>query len=327
MKLFKIEENDSSQRLDKFLKKLLTNSSLSLVYKLNRKNKIKVNSKRVDNEYKLQIGDEIKLFLNDDEYETLTKPAMVSEGSSNKSGSAINRGDIIYEDGHLLIINKNPGIIVHPGDFKTKDISLIEQVQDYLGNSLNSLTFKPSLIHRIDKDTSGIIMIAKTKKALDFMLKELQNDRIDKHYLAICVGNLNGEGNISKKLRRIEDARNENKIVIDDINGQKAVTNYKVLKNDINGKYSLLECVLETGRMHQIRVHLASIGCPILGDNAYGSKGENSFAKLHLGIGRQLLHSYKVSFMHPEKKVKVTYYAKLKEDMRSLLGDINLKEI
>ena len=123
-------------------------------------------------------------------------------------------------------------------------------------------------------------MIAKTKPSLDVMLKALQSNKIEKVYLAVCLGiPPETRGTIKKKLFRLEHAEKENKIVLDEEKGQTAVTHYKVLEKEIHGKYSLVECVLETGRMHQIRVHLASIGCPILGDNTYGNKQENAFAK------------------------------------------------
>lgn len=190
--------------------------------------------------------------------------------TKKSTDQGLNLKDIVYEDGDLLIINKAPGVIVHPGDFKTKELSLISQVHDYLGNKLNSLTFKPSLIHRIDKDTSGIIMIAKTKSALDAMLRDLQANKIKKTYLAICLGVPSEmSGTIRKKLRRLEHAEHTNKIIVDEQDGQKAVTHYRVLQTGIHDKYSLIECTLETGRMHQIRIHLASIGCPILGDDTY----------------------------------------------------------
>jgi len=217
-------------------------------------------------------------------------------------------------------MNKAPGVIVHPGDFKTTNLSLIAQVQDYLGAKLTSLTFKPSLIHRIDKDTSGIVMIAKTKPSLDVMLASLQSNKIEKVYLAICLGTpTQMSGTIRKKLRRLEHAENTNKVVIDEVVGQSAITHYKVLETNIHEKYSLIECVLETGRMHQIRVHLASIGCPILGDNTYGDKQENAFAKRTYGVARQFLHASRITFIHPTKKIKVTFTAKLKEDMEGFL--------
>ncbi|HBB27336.1 TPA: hypothetical protein DCZ36_02455 [Candidatus Gracilibacteria bacterium] len=322
MKQFTITSNDANQRLDKFLKKLLPNAALSLIYKLNRKNAVKVNRKREDNEYKIQEGDSIELFVKDEEYATLTvNKVPVPLKSAGTSKQRLDQKDIIHEDGEILIVNKNPGTIVHPGDFKTTDLSLIAQVQDYLGENFSSLTFKPSLIHRIDKDTSGIVMIAKTKPSLDFMLNALQSNKIEKVYLAVCLGTPpETRGVIRRKLRRLENAERENKIIIDDEGGQTAVTHYKVLETGIHGKYSLVECVLETGRMHQIRVHLASIGCPVLGDTTYGNKQENAFAKRMYGVGRQLLHASRISFVHPSKKTPVTYTAKLKEDMAGLLG-------
>lgn len=245
MKQFTITSNDANQRLDKFLKKLMPNAALSLIYKLNRKNSVKVNRKRQDNEYKIQEGDSIELFIKDEEYMALTTPKQAVPQKSGKEG--LDRKDIVYEDGELLIVNKNPGTIVHPGDFKTTELSLIAQVQDYLGEKLHSLTFKPSLIHRIDKDTSGIVMIAKTKPSLDVMLGALQSNKIEKIYLAVCLGiPPETRGVIRRKLRRLEHAERENKIIVDDEGGQTAVTRYQVLETGIHGKYSLIECTLET---------------------------------------------------------------------------------
>lgn len=320
MKQFIITPNDANQRLDKFLKKLMPNAALSLIYKLNRKNSVKVNRKREDNEYKLQEGDSIELFIRDEEYTMLTSVKQPVPERSDKE--RLDPKDIVYEDGDLLIVNKNPGTIVHPGDFKTTDLSLIAQIQDYLGEKLHSLTFKPSLIHRIDKDTSGIVMIAKTKPSLDIMLKALQSNKIEKVYLAVCLWSpKETRGVIRRKLRRLEHAERENKIVVDDDGGQTAITHYKVLETGIYGKYSLVECTLETGRMHQIRVHLASIGCPVLGDNTYGDKQENAFAKRMYGVWRQLLHASRIGFVHPSKKTPVNFTAKLKKDMAELLGE------
>jgi 23S rRNA pseudouridine955/2504/2580 synthase len=322
MKQFTITANDANQRLDKFLKKLMPNAALSLIYKLNRKNNVKVNRKREDNEYKLQEGDRVELFVKDEEYMLLTTHKVpVHEMGTGTRKERLDKKDIVYEDGDLLIVNKNPGTIVHPGDFKTTELSLIAQVQDYLGEKLSSLTFKPSLVHRIDKDTSGIVMIAKTKPTLDVMLKALQSNKIEKVYLAVCLGTPpETRGIIRRKLRRLEHAERENKIVIDDDGGQTAVTHYRVLETGIHEKYSLVECTLETGRMHQIRVHLASLGCPVLGDNTYGDKQENAFAKRMYGVWRQFLHAERIGFIHPSKKTPVTYTARLKDDMAQLIN-------
>ena len=209
---------------------------------------------------------------------------------------------------------------VHPGDHKTKEVSLIELVQDYLGEKYNSLSFKPALVHRIDRDTSGVIMIAKEKKVLDALLALLQSGKIEKIYHAVVRGTPEKpRDTIRAKLLRIEDARDEAKVRVDPT-GQEAITHYSTLKANIRDKYSLLECHIETGRTHQIRVHLAHIGTPVLGDKAYGNASENSFIRREYGISRQLLHAYSLSFLHPKTGTSLTITAPYHDDMDSLIG-------
>lgn len=318
MKIFKITENDANQRLDKFLKKLLPNASLSLIYKLNRKEKVKIDSKKRDNEYKLIVWEEIKLFLKDEEFNLLSKSSVVEINDDTKQ--KLDRNDIVFEDSHILVINKPAWLIVHPWDFKTKDLSLIQLVHDYLWNKLNSLTFKPSLVHRIDKDTSWIIIVAKTKSALESLLNQLQSNKIEKIYCAITIWTpIEKNWIIKKKLLRLEWAKNENKIQINEEEWQRAVTHYKVVSENIKWRYSLIECRLETWRMHQIRIHLASIWVPILWDNTYWIKEENSFVKKNFWISRQLLHAKKIKFIHPETRKIVELEARLKDDMKNFL--------
>ncbi|MBW7954406.1 RluA family pseudouridine synthase [Candidatus Gracilibacteria bacterium] len=329
MKIFNITENDSNQRLDKFLKKLFPNASSSLIYKFNRKNKIKVNNKKEDNEYKLQIKDEVKIYLNDSEIELLSK---VEKINNNLEKTKFDRKNIVYEDSDLIIINKDAGINVHPGDHKTKESNIISQVQDYLGNKLNSLTFKPSLVHRIDRDTSGILIIAKKKDILTKLTSDFKEHKnIKKFYYAIVLGKLpKNNGTIDKKILRIENAKDENKVIISE-DGQKAITHYKVL-NEFEVKsssknliFSELEVEIETGRMHQIRVHLSSIGNPILGDNKYGDKALNSFLSKNYLLKRQALHSWKIQFHHYGKQKNSRFEAKIKDDLINFLKKIKSK--
>lgn len=272
MKLFTISQNDAEQRLDKFLKKLFPRATRSLIYKFNRKGKIKVQNsgtegfQKRDNEYRLQVGDVVKIFLSDKDFDELAEASVNSEVRNVELKVKLNPKDIVYEDGDLLVLNKNPGINVHPGDHKTKEVSVIEQVQDYLGEKLNSLTFKPSLVHRIDRDTSGILLIAKTKPLLTRLVNDFKDHKkVTKTYVALCVGHAEKQsGVIDAPLRRIENATKENKVQVD-ARGQKAVTHYLVLEEyqvDTGQEVipvSLVQAQLETGRMHQIRVHLASI--------------------------------------------------------------------
>ena len=345
MQIIKIEENDANQRLDKFLKKLFINATRGLIYKFNRKSKIKVKIfwedwfKKRDNEFKIWLNDEIKLFLSDKDIKELSEKKECRDVSL-KHIEKFNKKDIVFEDSELFIINKNFWINVHPWDFKTKEISIIQQVQDYLGEKLNSLTFKPSLVHRIDRDTSGILMIAKKKDILSKLVEDFKNSphlaspkrrgikKIQKTYLAICFWKLPQKSwTITKKLLRIENAQNRNKVEINE-KGQIAISHYKLVEELVvetkNWKQniSVVEVEIETGRMHQIRVHLASLKCPIIWDKAYWNKSLNHYFEKEFWIKRQMLHSYRISFFHYWRKKQLELTAKIKEDMGEFLERI-----
>jgi len=334
MKLFKIEENDADQRLDKFLKKLFPGATRGLLYKFNRKNKIKVKFdwsndkfKKKDIEYKIQVWDEIKIFVSDEDFDELSKNPKAKEklDKNNK----FNKKDIVYEDDDLFIINKNSGINVHPGDFKTKESNIIAQVQDYLWDKLNSLTFKPSLAHRIDRDTSWILIIAKKKNILTKLVKDFKDhEKIKKTYYAIVFWKLSRrKWTIKKKLIRIKWAKNENKVQISD-EWKTAITHYKLLKEHIvttkewKMVISEVEIKIETGRMHQIRVHFADLWNPILWDKNYWNKRLNAFLERHYGLSRHALHAWKIKFFHYWIKEEIKLTAKLKKDLTDFISKI-----
>lgn len=326
MKQFTITENDAGQRLDKFLKKIFPNASASLVYKINRKNKIKINGKKQDNEYKLQVGEEIKIFLNDDEFQTLSQKQEVKKEESREKFDTKN---IVYEDGDILVINKEPGINVHPGDYKTKESNIISQIQDYLGDKLNSLTFKPSLVHRIDRDTSWILIIWKKKDILTRLVADFkEHKKIQKVYYAIVLWKLPASsGKIDKKLLRIEWAKNEDKVQVSE-KWQVAISHYKVLKEHTLKTSSGVQIISEveveilTGRMHQIRVHMASLGTPILWDNKYWDKAFNSYVAKNFWLTRQALHAWKIQFFHYWKQKNQRLEAKIKKDLTKFLNEL-----
>lgn len=307
-------QNDSEQRIDKFLRKYLPNSSLWVLYKWLRTGKIKVNKKRVDQKYILATGDVIDLHFHDDEINELKKTTIKTP--IHKDVSKI---EIIYEDTGLIVINKPAGINVHPGDHKTTEPSVIEIVQDMLWEKYNSLSFKPALVHRIDRETSGILLIAKEKKVLESLLNSLQNGKMTKVYHTLVIGKPPiPRGTIREKLLRKEEAKNEAKVIVSPL-WQEAITHYKTLSENIYGSYSLLECQIETGRTHQIRVHMQYSECPILGDKAYGNKWENSFAKKEYGVERQMLHAYSLTFPHPESKKTITLIAPYPADFEKFI--------
>jgi len=334
MKLFKIEENDANQRLDKFLKKLFPRATRGLLFKFNRKDKIKVKFdgsewkfRKRDNEYKLQIWDEIKIHLSDNDFEELTKAE--DEVVKLSKEDSFNKNDIVFEDSDLFIINKNSWINVHPGDHKTKETNVIAIVQDYLWDKLNSLTFKPSLIHRIDRDTSWILMIGKKKDILMKLVNDLKDHKkVKKTYYAVVLWKLpKKRWTIKDKLLRIENAKNENKVQISD-KGLTAISHYKLLKEHILQTkewvliFSEVEIEIETGRMHQIRVHMASIGNPILWDKAYWDKKLNSYLERNFWLTRQALHAWKIEFFHYSRDKVMQLEARIKEDLVEFINKI-----
>ena len=313
------QPSDADQRIDKFLKKYLREAPLGGIYKWLRTGKVKVNRKKVEQTYRLELGDILEIWLTDEEISGF------QEQSSNlptfqDSNSQTLKLSILFEDEYLMIVNKPSGINVHPWDHKTKEVSLIELIQDYLEGRYDSLSFKPALVHRIDRDTSGCIMIAKDKQTLEKLLDLLQHEGIQKIYHTIVVGTpLKPRDTIRARLLRVEDAQDEAKVRVDP-DGQEAITHYSTVKANIRDKYSFLECRIETGRMHQIRVHMASIGIPVLWDKTYGDKWENSFAKRSLGIHRQLLHAQSLALIHPRTGSQIYIEAPYQEDMLNMLN-------
>ncbi len=184
MPIIHITQNDAGQTLEKFLKKLLPNAALALIHTLLRKKRVRVNDETVEKKYRLVPGDTVSIALSEEDFSRLSErtPKRLYQQRQLETDT------IVYEDRGLLIINKNPGIAVHPGDHKSDEPSLIELVHDYLSDRLNSLTFRPALVHRLDRDTSGLIIIAKTKPVLDRMSKAFRESTVQKTYLAVTVG-------------------------------------------------------------------------------------------------------------------------------------------
>lgn len=287
------------------------------MYKFLRTWKIKVNRKKKDQKYILELGDQIDCFFTAEEIQNFRAEKKVQ--SSLDTSLYDIKNDILYEDESILVVNKPSKMNVHPWDHKTTEVSLIEYVHDYLWEKYSTLTFKPSLVHRIDRDTTGCILIAKEKRVLEALLDQLQSHKIQKIYHA-CVRGIpqKKRGTIREKLLRIENAKNESKVRVDPA-GQSATTHYQVLQ-EYGQEYSLLECQIETGRMHQIRVHLSYIGNPIIWDMAYGDRRTNVYFQKTYSIHRQLLHARVLEFIHPETNKLLRIEAPYKEDFKKILG-------
>jgi len=315
MRQIEISEADEGQRLDRYLRKFFPSAGLASIYKLARTGKIKLDGKRVDNEHRLEAGSQLCIYLSDDQIAQYQVIAPVVEIPKN-TGLDFSKW-IIYEDESILAINKPAKMNVHPGDHKTTEVSIIQFAHDYFGGKYSSPMFTPSLVHRIDRDTTGVLLIAKDRHGLNFLLDELQNHRMEKRYLAIVAGKLQGKETIKAPLLRVENAKNESKVRVDP-QGQKAITHYSSLGS--GPKISLVQAELETGRMHQIRVHLASIGHPILGDNAYGNKALNREFQLRGEAARQMLHARELVFTHPKTRKKMVVTAPIPADMQTIIS-------
>lgn len=287
MKEIIIQKNDSGQRLDKFLSKSFGNIPKSLMYKYIRLKRIKVNGKKSDISYKLIEGDVLSLYINDELLEQ-TKPKY-------EFASAPSTVNVLYEDSNIMIVNKPEGLAVHPDANEYHD-TLIWRIQQYLykkGEYIpeSEASFKPALANRIDRNTCGIVIAAKNAAALRVLNDKIKKREIDKYYLCVVHGHMKKKTDILSDYLEKDEKNNIVKISHSKNDNNRTVkTQYTVL-SEKNG-LSLLEIKLLTGRTHQIRAHLASIGHPLLGDGKYGVNKADRKA----GFVHQALCSYKLVF-------------------------------
>lgn len=299
MKEYTISKNDSGQRLNKFLEKAVPRLPGGLMHKYFRLKRIKVNGKRGDPAYRLAEGDLIQLYINDEFFET------PSEEESYKKIKTPQLS-IVYEDENILLADKAPGMVVHADELGDTD-TLIAHIQAYLfqsgaWNPADALSFTPALCNRIDRNTGGIVIAAKTAEALRVMNDKIKGHELTKRYLCVVHGTPKPpDGRIENYLRR-DEKRKQVQLFTRPTPGAKiAKTIYRTLSSR-NG-LSLVECTLLTGRTHQIRAHMASIGCPLLGDGKYGRNEQNK----RYGETGQLLYSYELTFDFKTDAGALTY--------------------
>ena len=286
MKEFKINRNDSGQRVDKFLQKAVPRMPQSLMYKYIRMKRIKLNGKRCEISTRLNEGDVMQLYINNEFFDTAAETEFLT------APPVLN---IVYEDENILLVDKKNGLVVHEDDEKTSD-TLINRILHYLYDKgeykpEEENSFVPALCNRLDRNTGGIVIAAKNAESLRILNQKIKDRELEKRYLCITVGippkkhdtmtaylEKNADGNTVK----VTDKKTpSNKTII---------TTYDVLKT--GGRLALVEVKLETGRTHQIRAHFAHIGCPLLGDGKYGINQVNREYK----VKTQALYSYKLKF-------------------------------
>ncbi|WP_353096490.1 RluA family pseudouridine synthase [Tissierella praeacuta] len=291
-----IDKNENEQRLDRFLKKYLREAPQGFVYKMIRKKNIKLNNAKVQPETTIYEGDRIQLYLSD---ETIDK--FIAKKEEIRSKLIPN---ILYEDSNVILINKPAGILSH-GASKEFEENVVDSMISYLiekGDFVPRIqkTFTPSICNRLDRNTSGIIIGAKNYETLKSINEAIKNSKIRRFYKTIVKGNIKKEFIVEGYLSKDED---KNRVTVheEDFEGSKKITTIvKPLKSE-NG-YSLLEIELITGRTHQIRGHLSSLGYPVIGDRKYGNKEINKKFNEEYSLDNQWLHGYKIEFngLHDE---------------------------
>ncbi len=302
MREIEIVKNEAGQRFDKWLAKYMSKAPKSFFYKMLRKKNITLNAKKAEGNEKLLEGDIIRLFLAEETIQSFREDIEVVQVSSKLN--------ILYEDENILLINKPVGVLSQRA--QKKDISLVEMIIGYLldSNALTKkelMTFKPSICNRLDRNTSGIVVAGKSLVGLQEMAELFHQRSLHKYYRCIVKGEMKKSEKIAGYLVKNETS---NKVIVSPLQlkaskdtsknlsdvevGSYIETQYEPIKT-ANG-YTLLEVLLITGKTHQIRAHLASIGHPLIGDYKYGDITTNQMMKAQFGVDYQLLHAYRLEF-------------------------------
>lgn len=301
-----INKDMKNQRIDNFIRSKFKTVPKSMIYRIIRTGKVTINTKRIKPNYKLQIGDILKI------------PPIKILYHEKKTFFPLNNAkillnSIVYEDNDLLIINKPSGIAVHGGS--GCDFGVIECFR-----KLRPINKFLQLVHRIDRETSGILILAKKRTALISLHQQLREKKIEKEYIALVHGLWpNNIKKISEPILKVKFQNNEKKVLIDH-NGKPSETYFNIKKKFSSS--TLLSIFPKTGRTHQIRAHTAHIGHPIFFDKRYGNNNLDSDIKNTIKTYRLLLHSYKMNFLHPNNGNKIVIVAPLDRDIKYYLNNM-----
>ncbi len=304
LKFIVSDENDG-ERVDKLISSLSDSMSRSYIQKLIKDKLLTINGISVKPSAQVSEGDEVRLII---------PPSVIPDIKPQDIPL-----DIIYEDDDVLVINKPKGMVVHPAPGHYEG-TLVNGIMYYLGDKLSGINgvMRPGIVHRIDMDTTGSIIICKNDVAHRNIADQLKQHSINRIYHAICHGILNDdEGTITGNIGRSVNDRKKMCVVSDD-KGKEAITHYKVLKRFENDKFTYIQCKLETGRTHQIRVHMSYIGHPLLGDEVYGNGSKSKFK-----LQGQTLHAKTLGFIQPTTGMYIETDAPLPEYFKHLLDILN----
>ncbi|MCH5254232.1 MAG: RluA family pseudouridine synthase [Lachnospiraceae bacterium] len=295
---YRVGVEDEDERIDKWISNTLSSLSRSYIQKLIKDNQLFVNDKPQKASYRIKVDDEIRFQVPD-----VAAPVIPAEDIPL---------NVLYEDSDLLIVDKPKGMVVHPAPGHYSG-TLVNAVMFHCKNNLSGINgvMRPGIVHRIDRDTTGALIVCKNDAAHQQIASQLKSHSITRKYRAIVHGRLPlEEGSIDAPIGR--DVKERKKMAVNLQNGKHAVTHYKTLKT--YKEYTYIECQLETGRTHQIRVHMASIGHPLLGDEIYGSR------KTNFRLNGQTLHAMTIGFIHPSTQKYLEIEAPLPEYFQHLLS-------
>lgn len=296
--LIDVTQDFEGERIDKYLSRLVTDSSRSAIQKLIESESVKVNGSQVSKNYKVSADDEILMLQG--ELKTLdAEPENIPL-------------DIVYEDSDLLVVNKPRGMVVHPAPGNYSG-TLVNALLYHCKDSLSGINgvLRPGIVHRIDKDTSGLLIVAKNDKAHIGLAEQIKEHSFTREYNAVVCGHLKEyEGTVCAPIGR--NPKDRKKMCVTENNSKNAVTHYKVI-NEYEG-YSHISLRLETGRTHQIRVHMAYIGHPVAGDFVYGNDKKSAY------LNGQCLHAIKIGFVHPITNDYLEFNSELPDYFKEFLN-------
>ena len=311
---FEASKGQSALRVDKFLMNLIENTTRSKIQNAIDAGAVLVNDAAVKSNYKVKAGDIVRVVLTHPTYEQLLKPENIAL-------------DIVYEDDQLLVVNKPAGMVVHPGHGNYSG-TLVNALAFHFENLPMNSSERPGLVHRIDKDTTGLLVVAKTEHAMAYLSKQFAEKTSEREYVALVWGNIEeDEGTIEGNIDRHLVNRMQMAVFLDEEKGKPAVTHFKVLERF--GYVTLVSCQLETGRTHQIRVHMKHIGHTLFNDERYGGnlilKG-TTFTKYKQFVDncfktlpRQALHAKTLGFEHPTTKEFMRFNTEIPQDLLDLI--------
>lgn len=299
-----VDESAHDQRIDNFLHKILKGVPKSHIYRIVRGGEVRVNGRRVEVAYRLQFGDKVRL--------PPVRTARPASGPGTRTVKAVFAGKVLFEDEDLLVVDKPGGVAVHGGSGISSGV--IEQLRQ----ARSGIRFL-ELVHRLDRATSGVLVLAKKRSALTALHAQMRGGAVKKHYLVLVLGEWkDAKRNVKLALHKYVSASGERRVVVDE-DGAQAHTVFRLERNFPG--FSLLDAELKTGRTHQIRVHLAHLGFPIAGDDKYGDFDANKrLAKQ--GLKRMFLHAASLDFRHPRSGETVRMQAPLAPELESFLRSL-----